>query len=79
MLKSIDIKFYLAAKPDFLNVLKVRNPLNYEELNREISVYCACTGLPVIVAIEFCIQEFPQYLSQLEQKKVVVKEFYGYE
>lgn len=79
MKKKIDFKYYNGAKADFLAVLKLRNPQSWKELNNEISVYCACVGLPVVVAITFCEPEFPQYATELKTKKQIVIEFYNYE
>lgn len=76
---KIDVEFYRAAKPDFIANLKFRKPEKWSELNNEISLYCACSGLPVIVAIIFAQEEFPQFVEELEKKKVVVGEFYGYD
>jgi hypothetical protein len=77
--KKIDFNFYEGARKDFLAVLNLRKPQKWEELNNEISVYCACVGLPVIVAIQFVKENYPQYLTQLEQKEIIVREFYDYE
>lgn len=79
MKKKLDIDFYRNAKGDFIANVKRRNVKNWDELNREISLYSACFGLPVYVVITFCLEEFPEYLTQLEKKKEIVKEFYGYE
>jgi hypothetical protein len=76
---KIDINFYRSAKADFIANLKRRNVEKWDVLNNELSLYCACFGLPVIVAIEFAAEEFPQFSEELEKKKVIVGEFYGYE
>lgn len=79
MKKTIDIDFYRNAKSDFIATLSRRNIKNWNELNNEISLYCSCFGLPVYVAIIFAEEEFHDYKTELEKKKAVVKEFYGYE
>lgn len=43
-----------------------------------ISMYCACTGLPVIAACYFVLEELPQYKEKMERKIQACKEFYGY-
>ena len=78
-MKKIDINFYLSAKDDFIANLKRRNVQKWDQLNNELSLYCACFGLPVIVAIVFAEEAFPEFKEQLEKKKVVITEFYGYE
>jgi hypothetical protein len=54
MKKKIDINFYIAAKDDFVKHIKRRDVKKWNELNAEISLWCACTGLPVYAAIVFC-------------------------
>lgn len=78
MNNPIDVEFYRKAKTDFINNLKRRNVSKWEELNNELSLYCACFGLPVFVAIVFCEEEFPEYKEELSNKKEIVREFYGY-
>lgn len=77
-MKKLDVEFYRLAKADFITNLKRRNVTKWDELNAEISLYCACTGLPVLAAIVFVEEEFPEYSEQLTKKKEVVKTFYGY-
>jgi hypothetical protein len=79
MKNKIDIEFYRKAKADFINNLKRRNVSKWEEFNNELSLYCACFGLPVFVAIVFCEEDFPEYAEELAKKKEIVREFYGYE
>lgn len=77
-MKKIDIEFFRPAKADFIKNLKRKEATKWEEFNNEISLYCACTGLPVFVAIVFAEEEFPEFLTELAQKKGIVNEFYGY-
>lgn len=59
---------------------------NKEELLRSIqkhgidslSMFCACTGLPVAAACVFVKEELPQYSEEMDKKLEVLKEFYGY-
>lgn len=76
---KIDIEFYRTSKADFMSVLKRRKVKTWNEINAEISLYCACVGLPVIAAVAFVEEDYPQFKEELDKKKQVIKEFYGYE
>lgn len=43
-----------------------------------LSIFCACTGLPVIVACYFVKEELPEFDEEMGRKIEVLKEFYGY-
>lgn len=77
-MKKINVSEFLSAKSDFLAHFVRRAPKTWEEFNNELSLYCSCFGLPVIVAIEFA-KEMGRFLPQLEEKAVIVKEFYNYD
>ncbi len=80
-MKTPNIEFYRKAKADFIAQLIRRRCKKWEELNNEISMYCACFGLPVIAAIEFIAEEpaFDKYKSHIDEKRKVIQEFYGYD
>jgi hypothetical protein len=60
---------------------------NKEELLRSInkrgvdslSVFCACTGLPVIIGCMFIKEDMPQFNLEMDRKILILKEFYDYE
>lgn len=79
MKKKLDIEFYSNAKSDFIANLRRRNVKTWTELNNELSLYCACFGLPVFVAITFVKEAYPEFTKELEEKEQIVREFYNYE
>ena len=78
MKKKIDVDFYRKMKYDYVKNMS-RHTKSWDEFNDNLSLYCACTGLAVYVAIVFAEEEFPMFSKQLEAKRKVVKEFYCYE
>lgn len=44
-----------------------------------LSIFCACTGLPVVAACLFLKEEFPDSAEKMDKKIEALKEFYGYE
>lgn len=78
-MKTIDFTEFEKAAPDFLANIARRNPQNWTEFNRELSLYCACISLPVIVAVNWSKVHFPAYAKELEEKERVLREFYNYE
>ena len=76
----MNVEYFRKAKADFIaNVLRKNAQEEYSRLNNEISLYCACFGLPVVAAVEFCEEEFPQWSEQLSTKKKQLILFYGYD
>lgn len=78
-MKKLDLDFYLPAKNDFIASLKRKKLKKWDEFNNELSLYCACFGLPVFVAIIFAEEAFPEFQMELGKKKEIVRGFYGYE
>lgn len=78
-MKKLDLDFYFPAKNDFIASLKRKKLTKWSEFNNELSLYCACFGLPVFVAITFAEESFPEFQIELGNKKEIVREFYGYE
>lgn len=76
---KLDIDFFRPAKKDFIESLRRNEISKWDELNGAISLYCSCTGLPILVAIIFVEEEFSEYKEELEKKRTVVVEFYGYD
>lgn len=77
--KAIEIEKYRESKSDFIANLKRRNISSWDTLNVELSLYCACFGLPVIAATIFCLEDYPEYSSELNKKIKVLVEFYDYD
>lgn len=43
-----------------------------------LSMFCACTGLPVAAACMFVKEEYPEYTDLMDKKLQLLTEFYGY-
>ncbi len=44
-----------------------------------IAEFCAMSGIPVIVAYQFIMEDFPEHLEFCQEKIARVKDFYGIE
>jgi hypothetical protein len=44
-----------------------------------LSLFCACTGLPVIAACFYVKEDLPQYDEEMDRKIAALREFYGYD
>ena len=58
-------------KPELIKSIKERGI-------ESLSMFCACTGLPVYVACVFVMEDLPQFREDMERKIEVLREFYDY-
>lgn len=76
---KFNVDHYRRNKEELIAHVKRVNPQNWEKLSDELSIYCACFGLPCYAAYTFVMEEFPQFREMCEKKLLSLKEFYGYE
>lgn len=78
-MKKLNLAEFSSAKADFIANMRRKEHKTWEKFNNELSLYCACFSLPVIVAVLFAAEEFPEFGEELKKKEAVVREFYNYD
>jgi hypothetical protein len=76
---KFNVDDYRKNKDELVTHLRKNNHQKWEKLSDDISVYCACYGLPNYAAYTFVMEEFPIFTDDCKKKLVSLKEFYGYE
>lgn len=71
-MKSPNLELFRKTKPELIRSIEKHGI-------ESLSMFCACTGLPVIVACYFVKEEMSQFDEVLDKKIEVLKEFYGYD
>jgi hypothetical protein len=76
---KFDSDVFRQGKSDFIAHIKRKEVVNdWEKLEPEISIYCACHSFPLFAAYTFIGEEFG-FSVNIEKKLISLKEFYGYE
>lgn len=71
-MKLPDINLFRKNKEELLRIIEKQGI-------DSLSNFCACTGLPVIVACFFVKEEMSQFDKEMDSKIESLKEFYDYE